>query len=76
MYFSCISFANVEKERRNVEKEINVPLQAYQIMEYANLNRIPLESTALALKIVNGINWKHAVIRVNVFHDINDKTLE
>ena len=71
-----MKFANVEERRRNVEKEKNVPLQAHQIMEYANLNRILPESTALALKIVNGINWKPVVIRVNVSNDINDKTLE
>ena len=51
---------------RNVGKEKNVLLQAHQTMEYVNLNRILPESTAVALKIVDGMHWKHAMIRVNV----------
>ena len=49
-----------------VEKEKNVWLQEDQNMESVSLNLILLESTVQVLKIVNGINWKHAMIRVNV----------
>ena len=41
-------------------------LQEDQNMEFVSLNLILLESTVQVLKIVNGINWKHAMIKVNV----------
>ena len=61
-----------------VEKEKNVSLQADHNMEFVNLNLSLMETTAVALLIVDGIRWKLAVIRVNVLnvtteHLINKK---